>query len=59
MPGFDYDLDYATLDLRRQPELYRVARGEQGVLLVQPYKSRWRSFEISCPAGTERRDVTW
>jgi len=46
VPGFDYDLDYATLDLRRQPELYRVARGEQGVLLVQPYKSEllplWR-----------------
>ncbi len=46
MPGFDYDLDYAHLDLRRHPELYRVGRGEQGVLLVQPYKSEllplWR-----------------
>lgn len=46
MTGFDYDLDYATLDLRAQPELYRVGRGEQGVLLVQPYKSEllplWR-----------------
>ena len=46
MVGFDYDLDYASLDLRRHPELYRVGRGEQGVLLVQPYKSEllplWR-----------------
>ncbi len=46
MSGFDYDLDYATLDLRSQPEVYRVGRGEQGVLLVQPYKSEllplWR-----------------
>lgn len=43
---FDYDLDYSKLDLRKHPELYRVARGEQGVLLVEPYKSEilpyWR-----------------
>lgn len=35
---FDYDLDYASLNLREHPELYRVGVGEQGVLLVQPYK---------------------
>lgn len=44
--AFDYDLDYAPLDLRQHPELYRVGRGEQGVLLVEPYKSEilpyWR-----------------
>ena len=43
---FDYTLDYAQLDLRAQPELYRVGVGEQGVLLVQPYKGEllphWR-----------------
>ncbi len=43
---FDYNLDYATLDLRENPHLYRVGRGEQGVLLVEPYKSEllphWR-----------------
>lgn len=37
--AFDYTLDYKTLDLRRRPELYRVGVGEQGVLLVEPYKS--------------------
>ncbi|ACO47143.1 DUF4385 domain-containing protein [Deinococcus deserti] len=46
MPKFDYSLNYAELDLRAQPHLYRVGVGEQGVLLVQPYKSEllphWR-----------------
>jgi hypothetical protein len=43
---FDYNLDFKTIDFRRQPELYRVGKGEQGVLLVEPYKSEilphWR-----------------
>ena len=46
MPKFDYSLNYADLDLRAHPELYRVGVGEQGVLLVQPYKGElpphWR-----------------
>ena len=44
--AFDYSLDYDQLDLRAQPELYRVGKGEQGVLRVQPYKAEllphWR-----------------
>jgi hypothetical protein len=44
--AFDYNLDYKNLDLRLHPELYRVGKGEQGVLLVEPYKSEilphWR-----------------
>jgi hypothetical protein len=44
--GFDYSLDYKNLDLRLHPELYRVGVGEQGVLMVEPYKSEilphWR-----------------
>ena len=36
---FDYSLDFSTIDFRKQPELYRIGRGEQGVLLVEPYKS--------------------
>jgi hypothetical protein len=43
---FDYTLNYATLNLRLHPELYRIGKGEQGVLLVEPYKSEilphWR-----------------
>ena len=37
--AFDYSLDFSCIDFRRHPELYRVGRGEQGVLLVEPYKS--------------------
>ena len=43
---FDYDQDFKTLDFRVQPEKYQVGIGEQGVLLVEPYKSEilphWR-----------------
>jgi len=43
---FPYDLDFARTDFRAHPELYRIGKGEQGVLLVQPYKSEllphWR-----------------
>jgi hypothetical protein len=46
MKEFDYNLDYSSLDMRRRPDLYRIGRGEQGVLLVEPYKSEilplWR-----------------
>ena len=46
MAAFDYALDFAATDFREHPELYRVGRGEQGVLLVEPYKSEilphWR-----------------
>ncbi len=38
MKEFDYSLDFKTIDFRQHPELYRIGRGEQGVLLVQPYK---------------------
>lgn len=44
--AFNYDLDFDTINFREQPDLYRVGRGEQGVLLVEPYKSEilphWR-----------------
>ena len=46
MAAFDYDLDFKTTDFRAHRELYRVGKGEQGVLLVEPYKSEilphWR-----------------
>ncbi len=44
--AFNYDLDFKNIDFRKHPELYRVGKGEQGVLLVEPYKSEilpyWR-----------------
>jgi hypothetical protein len=37
---------YRDVDFRRHPERYRVGRGEQGVLIAEPYKSEilphWR-----------------
>jgi hypothetical protein len=36
---FDYSLDFENIDFREHPELYRIGKGEQGVLLVEPYKS--------------------
>ncbi|WP_337008559.1 DUF4385 domain-containing protein [Pantoea sp. AS142] len=46
MKPFDYDQDFSTIDFRQHPERYQVGRGEQGVLMVEPYKSEilphWR-----------------
>ena len=48
MKEFDYDLDYKTLDFTdaETRKLYRIGRGEQGVLLVRPYTNdicaHWR-----------------
>ena len=43
---FDYSLDFTTTDFCERPDLYRIGKGEQGVLLVEPYKSEilphWR-----------------
>ncbi len=36
---FDYTIDFAATDFRKHPELYRIGKGEQGVLLAEPYKS--------------------
>ncbi|GAB2460226.1 hypothetical protein GCM10011375_10540 [Hymenobacter qilianensis] len=50
---FNYSLNFKKVDFRQQPELYRVGKGEQGVLLVEPYKSeilphwRFRTPEIA------------
>ena len=46
MNKFDYSLDFDRLNFRDRDDLYRVGKGEQGVLLVEPYKSEilphWR-----------------
>ena len=43
---FDYSLDFENTDFRKHPKLYRIGKGEQGVLLVEPYKGEilphWR-----------------
>lgn len=46
MKPFNYDQDFTKIDFRQQPEKYQVGKGEQGVLMVEPYKSEilphWR-----------------
>jgi hypothetical protein len=46
MATFDYSRDFNNIDFRQHPELYQIGVGEQGVLLVEPYKSEilphWR-----------------
>jgi hypothetical protein len=59
-------VDLGVVDLRAHPELYRVGRGEQGVLRAQPYKEellplwRFRTPELareSAAAIRERFDA--
>ena len=48
MKEFDYELDYKNINFKdeRNRKLYRIGRGEQGVLLVRPYTNdicnHWR-----------------
>ena len=46
MSLFDYSRDFTQINFREHPEVHQVGRGEQGVLLVEPYKSEllphWR-----------------
>ena len=59
MKEFDYDLDYKQLDFTDSEtrKLYRIGRGEQGVLLVRPYTNNicahWRFVD----APTARRSA--
>ena len=38
LPSY-YNEQLAGVDFKAHPELYRVGKGEQGVLMVEPYKS--------------------
>jgi hypothetical protein len=60
---FDYALDFNSTDFRKHPELYRVGRGEQGVLLVEPYKGellphwRFRTPEVARASAAKIFDL--
>ena len=63
MKEFDYTLNYDTIDFRESPELYRIGRGEQGVLLVEPYKSdicrhwRFKTPDMATTSSTRIYDM--
>lgn len=44
MSRFDYSQDFKTINFRAHPEKYQIGRGEQGVLLIEPYKSEILPF---------------
>lgn len=60
---FDYSIDFASTDFRKNPELYVVGKGEQGVLLVEPYKSellphwRFKTPAIAKDSSTKLYDM--
>ena len=60
MKPFDYSRDVTQINFREHPELYQVGRGEQGVLLVEPYKSEllppWR-FRTPAIAQASARTI--
>ena len=63
MKEFDYDLDYKSLDFTN-PEtrkLYRIGRGEQGVLMVRPYTEDicryWRFRDV--PTATQSSNTIY
>lgn len=43
LPSY-YNQELAGVNFREHPELYRVGKGEQGVLMVEPYKSEILPF---------------
>ena len=63
MKEFNYELDYKSLDFT-DPEtrkLYRIGRGEQGVLLVRPYTEDicryWRFRDV--PTATQSSNTIY
>ena len=60
MLEFNYDLNYKELDFTDEEtrKLYRIGRGEQGVLLVRPYTDdicahwRFKTPEIAVESST-------
>ena len=59
MQAFDYSRIEGT-DFRKHPERYQVGKGEQGVLMVEPYKSEilphWR-FKTPTIARTSAKKI--
>ena len=56
MKEFDYDLDYKNIDftVEENRKLYRIGRGEQGVLLVRPYTNDCLLYTSPSPRDRTR-----
>lgn len=46
MAKFNFNRDFSRIDFKKHPELYQIGRGEQGIMMVEPYSStilkHWR-----------------
>lgn len=50
-----YSDNYRDIDFRAHPEKYRVGRGEQGVLIAEPYKSEiLPNWKFATPEAAEK-----
>lgn len=55
--------DWYGIDFRKHPELYRIGKGEQGVLTAEPYKSeilpfwRFKTLEIALKSSLKLREL--
>lgn len=50
----DYVNQYKNINFRKYPERYRIGRGEQGVLMAEPYKSEILPYwKFATPATAE------
>lgn len=60
MPPFNYELDYENTIFKKNDPRYTIGRGEQGVLLVRPYKDKllplWK-FKTPTEAKKSARDI--
>jgi hypothetical protein len=58
LPSY-YTQELAGVDFRKHPELYRVGKGEQGVLMVEPYKSEilpyWRFKDVEAAMASSEK----
>lgn len=58
--SFNYQQDFGSINFRDHPERYQVGRGEQGVLLVEPYKSEilpWWRYKDAESATTSAEKI--
>jgi hypothetical protein len=65
--AFDYSLEFKEVNFRKNPELNRGGRGEQGVMLVEPYKEEilphWRfktpDVAMACFWTIRKKAIRW
>lgn len=55
MADTSYAENYRNIDFRKNPDKYRIGRGEQGVLIAEPYKSEiLPHWKFATPAAAEK-----